>query len=173
MFFRAPSFKVHREKSVHEREQENIISPLIFNVETKNLYVRNLWIEPVNMRQGVGACGRVKGHVAGSQVVVGGQAYSIDGDMWQGWDGVVGCEDMWQGVGQGVGACGRVWGHMAGVNVSGRGSGLQHRQRHVAGVGTCGRVWKHVAGCWACGRGGCRVWGHVSGVWVFGRGSGL
>ena len=39
----------------------------------------------------MGACGRVWGHVAGSEVVVGGQAYSIDGDIWQEWDGVVGC----------------------------------------------------------------------------------
>ena len=35
-----------------------------------------------------------------------------------------GCGGIWQGVG----ACGRVRG-------SGRVSGLQHRQRHVAGVG--------------------------------------
>ena len=27
--------------------------------------------------------------------VVGGQAYGIDRDMWQGWGHVVGCEDMW------------------------------------------------------------------------------
>ena len=54
-----------------------------------------------------GACGRVWGHVAGSEVVVGSQAYSIDGDMWQRWDGLVGCGGMWQGWWQGVGACGR------------------------------------------------------------------
>ena len=46
------------------------------------------------MRQGVGAYGRVCGHVTGSEVVVGCQAYSIDGHMWQGWDGVVGCGGM-------------------------------------------------------------------------------
>ena len=34
------------------------------------------------MKQGVGAFGRVWGHVTGLEVVVGGQAYSIDGDMW-------------------------------------------------------------------------------------------
>ena len=45
---------------------------LILNVETKDLYVRNLWIELDNIRQGVGACGRVWGHVAVSEVVVGG-----------------------------------------------------------------------------------------------------
>ena len=83
---------------------KKFISRLIIKVETKNLYVRNLWIEPVNMRQGVGACGRVWGHVAGSEVVVWGQANSISGNMWQKWDGVVGC-----------GACGRVWGNVAEV----------------------------------------------------------
>ena len=62
------------------------------------------------MWQGVGACGRVLGHVAVSEVVAGGQAYSIDGDMWQGWDSVVGCEGMWPGWWQGVGACSRGWG---------------------------------------------------------------
>ena len=51
----------------------------------------------------MGAYGRVWGHVGGSEVVVGGQVYSIDGDMWQGWDGVVGCRGMWQGV---VAGCG-------------------------------------------------------------------
>ena len=45
---------------------------------------------------------------------------------------------------QGVGACGRVRG-------SGRGSGLQHRWRHVAGVGTCGGVWGHVGVVAGCG----------------------
>ena len=95
----------------------------------------------------MGACGRVRGNVAGSEVVVGGQTYSIDRDMWQGWDGVVGCGDMWQGLG----ACGRggsrVWGHVAGVRVCGQGSGLGHGRRHVVGVGACGRVSGHVAGC--------------------------
>ena len=47
--------------------------------------------------QGVEACGRVWGH---RKYVVGGQAYCMDGDIWQGWGHVVGC-----------GACGRVWGH--------------------------------------------------------------
>ena len=83
---------------------------------------------------------------------------------------------MYQGVGarsggmwQGVGVCGRVWGHVAGVDVCGRGSGLRHRQGHVARVGTCGRVWGYVAGCggmWqgvpkvcvcVCGLSVCRV----------------
>ena len=81
--------------------------------------------------QGVWACGRVCGHVGGvvvgyggmwqgSGYVVGGQVYSIDGDMWQGWDGVVGCGDMWQGVGACGRGGGRVWGHVAGVGVFGR-----------------------------------------------------
>ena len=47
--------------------------------------------------QGVGECGRVWGYV------VWGQAYGIDGDMWQGEGHVVGCGGMWQGVE----ACGR------------------------------------------------------------------
>ena len=39
----------------------------------------------------------------------------MDGEMWQGWEHVVGCGDMWQGVGTcGMGG-GRVWGHVAGV----------------------------------------------------------
>ena len=46
----------------------------------------------------MGAYVRVWGHMAGSELVVGGQAYSIDGDMWQGWDDVVGCGGMWQVV---------------------------------------------------------------------------
>ena len=35
----------------------------------------------------------------GWMYVVGGQAYSMDSDMWQGWGHVVGCGGMWQGVG--------------------------------------------------------------------------
>ena len=58
----------------------------------------------------MGACSRVLGHVAGLEVEVGCQAYSIDRDMWQGWDSVVVC-----------GACGRVWGHVAGVVAGCRG----------------------------------------------------
>ena len=68
----------------------------------------------------MGACGRVWGHVAGSEVVAWGQAYSIDRDMWQGWDGVVGCESMWQGMRACGRGGGRVWGHVAGVRVFGR-----------------------------------------------------
>ena len=68
----------------------------------------------------MGACGRVWGHVAGSEVLVGGQAYSIDGDIWQEWDGVVGC-----------GACGRVWGNVAEV-VAGCG-GMWQGSRYVVG----------------------------------------
>ena len=48
---------------------------------------------------------------------------------------------MW-GHAAGCGACGRVGG-------SGRGSDLQHRQRHVVGVGWCGGRWQGVG---ACGR---------------------
>ena len=33
--------------------------------------------------------------MGGSEVLVGGRAYGIDRDMWQGWDGVVGCGGMW------------------------------------------------------------------------------
>ena len=51
------------------------------------------------MWQGVGACGRgggrVWGLVAGIGCVVGGQAYDMDGDMWQGWGHVAGCGGMW------------------------------------------------------------------------------
>ena len=82
----------------------------------------------------------------GSMYVVGGQAYGIDGDMWQGWRHVVGSGCMWQGVGACDMVGSRVWGHVAGVGVCGRGSGLRHGWGHVAGVGTCGRVWGHVAG---------------------------
>ena len=67
------------------------------------------------MWYGVGACGRVWGHVAGVVAgcggmrqglgyLVGGKAYGMDGDMWWGWGHVVGC-----------GVCGRVWGALAGV----------------------------------------------------------
>ena len=92
------------------------------------------------MRQGVGAYGRVWGHVTGSEVVVGGQAYSIDGDMWRGWDGVVGCG----GMSKGVGACGRggdrVWGHVARVRVcsSDQAYGMD---------GDLLQGWGHVVGC--------------------------
>ena len=99
------------------------------------------------MKQGVGACGRVWGHVAGSEVVVGGQAYSIDGDMWQECDGMVGCRGMWQGVGACGRGIGRVWGHVAEVKICSRGSGLWHGWGHVVELGACGRVWGHVAGC--------------------------
>ena len=45
----------------------------------------------------------------------------MDGEMWQGWEHVVGCGDMWQGVGTcGMGG-GRVWGHVAGVWICHRG----------------------------------------------------
>ena len=88
----------------------------------------------------MGAYGRVWGHMVGSEVVVGGQAYSIDGDMWQGWDDVVGCGGMWQGVWACGRGGGRVWGHVAGVDVCSRGSGLWHGWGHVVGMGTCGRV---------------------------------
>ena len=37
----------------------------------------------------MGACHRGWGYV------VWGQAYSLDRDMWQEWDGVVGCGCMW------------------------------------------------------------------------------
>ena len=54
----------------------------------------------------------------GSMYVVGGQAYGIDRDIWQGWGHVVGSGCMWQGVG----ACGRGGGR--GVGACGRGRGM-------------------------------------------------
>ena len=66
--------------------------------------------------QDVGACGRVWGH---RKYVVRGQAYGIDGHMWQGWGHVVGCMGMWQGVGACGKGGGRVWGQLAGVGVYG------------------------------------------------------
>ena len=60
--------------------------------------------------------------------------------MQQGWEHVVGCGGMWQGVGTcGMGS-GRVWGHVAGVWICNRGAGLVHRWRDVAG-------WEHVVRC--------------------------
>ena len=58
--------------------------------------------------------------VGGVGYVVGGHPCGIDGDMWQGWEHVVGCVGMWQGVGHVVGVvagCGGMWqgsGHVAG-----------------------------------------------------------
>ena len=62
--------------------------------------------------------------------------------MWQGWEHVVGCGDMSQGVRTCRMGGGRVWGHVAGVWICHRGSALVHGQRHVAG-------WEHVVGCGA------------------------
>ena len=88
----------------------------------------------------MGSYGRVWGHVAGSEVVVGGQAYSIDGDMWQGWDGMVGC-----------GACGRVCGHLAGL-VAGcwgmwLGSGYVVGGQAYGMDGDMWWGWGHLVGC--------------------------
>ena len=72
---------------------------------------------------GVEACDRVWGHVAwvvagcggmwqGSGYIIGHQALCMDGEMWQGWEHVVECGDMWQGVetcGMGGGGCGGMW----------------------------------------------------------------
>ena len=68
----------------------------------------------------------------GSMYVVGGQAYGIDRDIWQGWEHVVGSGCMWQGVGVCGRGGGRMWDHVAGVGyvVGGRAS---------AWMGTCGR----------------------------------
>ena len=91
----------------------------------------------------------------------------MDGEMWQGWEHVVGCGNMWQGVETcGMGG-GRVWGHVAGVLI---------RQLHE-------RSWSALAMCkllcancyvqtghanWSCklvSVEACdRVWGHVA--WV-------
>ena len=101
----------------------------------------------------------------GSMYVVGGQAYGIDRDIWQGWGHVVGSGCMWQGVGACGRGCGRVWGHVAGVGVCGRGSGLSmDGDMWQSGDRVCGgRVWGHVAGC-----GG--MW---QGVEAYGRGGGM
>ena len=48
----------------------------------------------------------------------------MDRDMGQGWEHVVGCGGMWQGVGTCCMGGGRVWGHVAGVLIRNRGSGL-------------------------------------------------
>ena len=72
--------------------------------------------------------------------VVGGQAYGMNGDMWQGKVHMVGCGAMWQGVGTCGRVWGRVWGHVAGAGACGMGSGLWHRLGHVAGLG-------HMVGC--------------------------
>ena len=109
--------------------------------------------------------------------MVGGQAYSIDGDMWQAWDGVVGCGDMWQSVGACGRGGGRVWGHVAGVGVFGRCDFKKIISRLILNVETkdlyVRNLWIEPVnikqGVGACGR----VWGHVAGVGVFGRGSGL
>ena len=104
----------------------------------------------------MGACGRGGGYV------IRGQAYALDGDMWQGkghgrvWGHVAGCGGMWQGVvvcGSGSGLWHR-WGHVVGwVHVVGCGG-------HVAG---CGGMWqgvgdvvgvRHLAWMGICGRGG-------------------
>ena len=53
----------------------------------------------------------------------------VSGDRGKGWGHVAGYGGMWQGVGA-----------VVGVDVCGRGSGLWHRQGHVAG-------WGHVVGC--------------------------
>ena len=89
----------------------------------------------------------------------------MDGEMWQGWEHVVGCGDMWQGVGdmwhgwwQGVGACGRgldmstpralvecssyVQTAMCKVVVQ---TGRANWSCKLVGVEACDRVWGHVA----------------------------
>ena len=60
---------------------------------------------------------------------------------------MVGCGDMWQGVGACDRSGCRVWGNVVWVGVFGWGSGLWHGWGHVVGVWACGRVWGHVAGC--------------------------
>ena len=81
----------------------------------------SVWENVAGIVAGCGACGRGWGYV------VQGQAYDMDGDMWQGWGHVVGC-----------GVCGRVWGHVAGLG------GMW--QGWWQDVGACGRVG-------VCGRG--------------------
>ena len=90
---------------------------------------------------------------------------------------MVGCGDMWQGVGACGRGSGRVWGHVTG------GGGVWYGVRPIAWTGTShsGMVWGHVAGCgstWQgvglCARGWRHVtrdrsiwqgmgWGHVAG----------
>ena len=57
--------KSAKKKSAKNGNSAEIRDSISQPLEPKSLYVRNLWIEPVNMMQGVGACGRVWGHVAG------------------------------------------------------------------------------------------------------------
>ena len=116
----------------------------------------------------MGSYGRMWGHVAGSEVVVGGQAYSIEGEMWQGWQGMVRCGGMLQGVWACGRVCGRVWGHVPGFRLCGRGSGLWHGWGHVVGLGACGRVWGHVAGCGGMWQGwwqGVEAYGSGGDMW--------
>ena len=90
---------------------------------------------------GLGACGRVWGHVAGVVAGCGGMwlEYLVGGQAWGGTCG--GGSGMWYGVR----ACGRVLGNVAGGRWQ--------------GVGACGRGWGYMVGGQAygmgiCGRGG-------------------
>ena len=56
------------------------------------------------------------GYVAGLGYMVGGQAYGMDGDMWQGW-----------GMLQGVEECGRMLRHVAGCGVMWQGVGASNK----------------------------------------------
>ena len=100
--------------------------------------------------------------------VVGGQAYGIDRDIWQGWGHVVGSGCMWQGVGACGRGGGRVWGHVAGVGVCGRGSGLSmdgdmwQRWGHVVG---CGGMWQGKGGMWQGWWQGVEAYGRGGGMW--------
>ena len=91
----------------------------------------------------------------------------MDGEMWQGWEHVVGCGDMWQVVGTcGMGG-GRVWGHVAGVWI------CQLHEHSWSALAMCKLLCANCyvqTGCanWSCklvGVEACdRVWGHVA--WV-------
>ena len=76
--------------------------------------------------------GRVWGHVAGLGYVIGGQAYVMDGYMWQEWS-------IWQGVE----ACGRVW-RPEGALMAGCG-GIWQGLGYVVGdqaYGMNGEIWQ-------------------------------
>ena len=104
----------------------------------------------------------------------------MDRDMRQGWEHVVGCGGMWQGVRTcGIGG-GRVWGHVEGVWIS-----QLHECSSYVQTAMCKLVVQTLCANWSCklyvqtgrancyvqiGRANCpgacgRVWGHVAGCW--------
>ena len=78
----------------------------------------------------------------GWRYVLRGQAYGMDGSMWQ---GVGVCGRVWGYV---VGHGGRLGGHVARVGICGRGQAYGMDGDMWQGVGACSRVWGHVAMGW-------------------------